>query len=351
MRSLLFPGAVVVVVVAVLTACSSTSAQQSKRLAPSDVVATVGSTSITLAEVDDKALQQPVTSFGSVKLAVALYQARRTAIDDLVATRLMDEAAKAQGMDRAALVAKEITSKIATVTEDDIGFWYQTNQARVQGASLDQVRQPIRQFLTQERMQVIRDQYLSTLKAKTAVRVMLEPPRQTVSTEGSPAKGPANAPIELVEFSDFQCPFCFRAAPTVNQVLSAYGEKIHFVYRNYPLPNHPNARPAAEAAACAADQGKFWQYHDRLFQDPSKLGQSDLKRDAADLGLDTAKFDACVDSRKLKATVDSDVQAGQEAGVDGTPAFFINGRMISGAQPFEVFKRIIDEELDLKRSR
>jgi len=348
MRSLLFPGAAVV---AVLTACSPTSAQQAKRLASSDVVATVGATSITLGEVDDKAMQQPVTNFGSVKLAVALYQARRAALDELVATTLIDDAAKAQGIDRSALVQKEITSKISPVTDDDIGFWYQTNQARVQGASLDQVRQPIRQFLTQERMQVIREQYLGTLKAKTTVRVVLDPPRQTVATEGSPAKGPANAPIELVVFSDFQCPYCFRAAPTVNQVLSAYGDKIHFVYRHYPLANHPNARPAAEAAACAADQGKFWPFHDRLFQDPSKLGPSELKRDAADLGLDTAKFDGCVDSHKLKAIVDADLQAGQEAGVDGTPAFFINGRMVSGAQPFDVFKRIIDEELELKKSR
>jgi protein-disulfide isomerase len=348
MRSLFFPGAAVV---AVLTACSSTSAQPSKRLAPTDVVATVGSTSITLGEVDDKALQQSVTNFGSVKLAVAVYQARRAAIDDLVAAKLMDEAAKAQGIDRSALVQKEITSKILPVTDDDIGFWYQTNQARVQGAPLDQVRQPIRQFLTQQRMQSIRDQYLGTLKSKTTVRVMLDPPRQTVATEGSPAKGPANAPIELVEFSDFQCPYCFRATPTVNQVLSTYGDKIHFVYRHYPLPNHPNARPAAEAAACAGDQGKFWAYHDRLFQDPSKLGPSELKRHAADLGLDTAKFDNCLDSHKLKATVDADLQAGQESGVDGTPAFFINGRMISGAQPFEVFKQIIDEELELKRSK
>ena len=348
MRSLLFPGAAVL---AVLAACSSTSAQPAKRLAPADVVATVGSTSITLAEVDDKALQQPVTSFGSVKLAVAVYQARRAAIDDLVATKLMDEAAKAQGIERAALVEKEITSKITAVTDDDVSFWYQANQARVQGAPLEQVRQPIRQFLTQQRMQVIRDQYLGTLKSKTTVRVMLDPPRQAVATEGSPAKGPANAPIELVEFSDFQCPFCFRATPTVNQVLSTYGDKIHFVYRHYPLPNHPNARPAAEAAACAGEQGKFWPYHDRLFEDPSKLGQSELKRHAANLGLDTAKFDSCVDSHKLKAIVETDMQAGQEAGVDGTPAFFINGRMISGAQPFEVFKQIIDEELELKRSK
>jgi len=342
-----FPGACVV---ALVTACSPTAAQQSKRLAPSDVVATVGSTAITLAEVDDKALQQPVTSFGSVKLAVALYQARRAALDELVAGKLIDEAAKAQSVDRASLVEKEITAKIVPVTEDDIGFWYQTNQARVQGASLDQARQPIRQFLTQQRMQEVRERYLTTLKGRTTVRVMLDPPRQIVATEGRPAKGPANAPIEIVEFSDFQCPYCLRAMPTVNQVLSSYGDQIHFVYRHYPLPNHPNARPAAEAAACAAEQGKFWPYHDRLFQDPSKLGGAELKRDAAELGLDTTKFDSCVDSRKLKGAVDADLQAGEEAGVDGTPAFFINGRMISGAQPFEVFKRIIDEELELRKT-
>ncbi len=339
-----------VCVIALLTACSPTSAQQTKRLSPNDVVATVGSTPITLGEVDEKALQQPVNNFGSVKLAVALYQARRAALDELVANKLMDDAAKAQGIDRPALVEKEITSKIRLVTEDDIGFWYQTNQARVQGASLEQVRQPIRQFLTQERMQGIREQYIGTLKSKTMVRVTLDPPRQAVPTEGSPAKGPAAAPIEIVEFSDFQCPYCLRVTPTVNQVLKAYGDQIRFVYRHYPLPNHPNARPAAEAAVCAADQGKFWPYHDRLFENPSKLGQSELKRDAADLGLDTAKFDACVDSHKFKTTVDADLQAGLEAGVDGTPAFFINGRMISGAQPFDVFKRIIDEELELKRN-
>ena len=342
----ILPGASVIVL---LTACSPTAAQQSKRPAPTDVVATVGSTSITLTEVDDKALQQPAANFGSVKLAVALYQARRAALEELIATTLMDDAAKAEGIGRPALVEREITGKIRPVTDDDIAFWYQTNQSRVQGAALDQVRQPIRQFLTQERMREIREQYVGTLKSKTTVRVLLDPPRQTVATEGSPAKGPANAPVEIVEFSDFQCPYCLRAAPTVTQVLKTYGDKIRFVYRHYPLPNHPNARPAAEAAACAAEQGKFWPYHDRLFGDGNKLGPTDLKRDAAELGLDTAKFDACVDSHKLKATVDADLQAGVDAGVDGTPAFFINGRMISGAQPFDVFKRIIDEELELKR--
>ena len=337
------------VVAVALTACSSTSAQQAKSPAPTDVVATVGPASITLSEVDDKAMQQPVSNFGSVKLSQALYEARRAALGDIIANRLLDDAAKAQGVDRPTLVEKEITSKITPVTDADVLSWYAANQARVQGASIDQVRQPIRAFLTEERMQTIREAYLGTLKAKTNVRLMLDPPRQNVAAANSPSKGSTSAPIELVEFSDFQCPFCLRANPTVTQVLNTYGDRIHFVYRHYPLPNHPNARPAAEAAACAAEQGKFWQYHDALFANPSKLGTADLKQHAADLGLDTAKFDSCVDTHKTKTVVDTDAQAGEEAGVNGTPAFFINGRMISGAQPFDVFKKIIDDELEMKK--
>ena len=131
--------------------------------------------------------------------------------------------------------------------------------------------------------------------------------------------------------------------------MNAYGDKIKFTYRHYPLGNHSDARPAAEASECANEQGKFWPYHDRLFATPNHLGAADLKQDAAALGLDVPKFNACVDSHKYKADVDADVAAGDEAGVDGTPAFFINGRMISGAQPFDAFKRIIDEELANKR--
>jgi protein-disulfide isomerase len=198
-------------------------------------------------------------------------------------------------------------------------------------------------------MQGIRASYIDTLKGKTSVKVMLEPPRQKVSAANSASKGAASAPIEIIEFSDFQCPFCLRADPTVRQVLSTYGDRIRFVYRHYPLPNHPMARPAAEAAACAGEQGKFWPYHDLLFANPSKLGDADLKQHAATLGLNAAQFNSCVDTHKPKAQIDTDVKEGEEAGVNGTPAFFINGRMISGAQPFEVFKKIIDEELERKR--
>ena len=191
--------------IAVLTGCSPTSAQQAKRPAPGEVVATVGGAPITLAEVDDKALEQPAANFGSAKLSQALYEARRAALDELIANRLIDEAAKAQGVDRSALIEKEITAKIAPVSDTEITAWYQTNQGRLQGAPLDQVRQPIRAFLVQERMQGIRATYIDALKSRTRVAVTLEPPRQKVAmVSSSPSRGPASAPVEVVDFSDFQ---------------------------------------------------------------------------------------------------------------------------------------------------
>ena len=138
-----------------LTACSTSSAQSPRQPSPNEVVATVGSTSLTLAQVDERALQQSTSKFGDMKLAQALYEARRSAIDDLVATALLDQEAKALSTDRSSLIEKEITSKVQSVTDADVTSWYQANQSRVQGATLDQVRQPIRAYLTQQRIVAI----------------------------------------------------------------------------------------------------------------------------------------------------------------------------------------------------
>src|SRR5256885_4219035 len=316
-----------------LVACSSSAQQPARAQGPSDIVATVGNVSITLADVDMKAMQTPANDFGPTKLVLAIYEARRNAIDEIASEKLIEMEAKTRGVTAAALTDAEITSKIQTVTDADVTAWYNANQSRVQGASLEQVRMPIRNLLIQQRTGIAYQSFVEQLKLKTPVRLSLEPPRQKIATSDSPAQGPANAPIELVEFSDFQCPFCYRAHPTVKQVLNTYGGKIRFVYRNYPLPNHPNARPAAEAAQCANEQGQLWAYHDRLFADQNKLGNDDLKASAAALGLDAGKFNACFDAHKYQARVDADVQAANEAGVNGTPAFFVNGRLLNGAQP------------------
>jgi protein-disulfide isomerase len=328
-----------------LVACSSNAQQPAKIQGPADIVATVGNLSITLADVDQKAMQQPANQFGATRLVLALYEARRNAIDDIAGEKLLDMEGKTRGTTTAALIDQEITSKIQPVTDADVVAWFNANPSRVQGAPLEQVKAPIRTLLIQQRSAIAYQSFVEQLKTKTPVRITLEPPRQKIATSDSPAQGPANAPIELVEFSDFQCPFCYRAHPTVKQVLNTYGGKIRFVYRNYPLPNHPNARPAAEAAQCANEQGQFWPYHDRLFADQNKLGNDDLKASAAALGLDAGKFNACFESHKYQTRVDADVQAANEAGVNGTPAFFINGRLLNGAQPYDEFKRVIDEEL------
>jgi SurA-like protein len=196
---------ILAVLLGVLTACSHPAAQQTRRVAPTETVATVGGVAITLAEVDDKALAQPASNFGSAKLSQALYEARRAALDDLVADRLIDAAAKTQGVERSALVEKEITAKVPAVSDSDVAAWYQANQGRLQGAPLEQVRQPIRAFLMQERMQAVRATLIDRLKATTTVQVMLDPPRQKVEmVASSPSRGPANAPVEVVDFSDFQ---------------------------------------------------------------------------------------------------------------------------------------------------
>jgi protein-disulfide isomerase len=332
-----------------LVACSSSAQQPNRVQGPADVVATVGNVPITLAEVDQKAMQQPAADFGQMKLVLALYEARRAAVDEIVGEKLIADEAKTRGTTTAALIDAEITSKIATVSDADVVAWFNANPSRVQGAKLDQVRQPIRSLLTQQRTAVAYQSYVEKLRAKGSVRISLEPPRQKVAAADGQTRGPAGAPIELIEFSDFQCPYCLRANPTVTQVLSTYGDRIRFVYRNYPLPSHPNARPAAEAAQCAAEQGQFWLYHDRLFADQSKLADEDLKQSAVAIGLDAARFNACFDSHKYRGRVEADIQAGNESGVNGTPAFFINGRLLSGAQPFDEFKRVIDEELAAKR--
>ena len=329
----------------VFLAGCSTSAQPARTQLPTDVVATIGSTSVTLAELDVLALDQPAGRFGNMPLSQAVYEARRAALERLVGDRLIAAEATARGVDSEVLVEQEIGSKVVAPTTTEIAAWYQANPSRVGAATLDQLQGAIAELLTEERADAAREKFVEGLRAKSRVTLSLEPPRLLVTDGGRPARGPATAPVTIVEFSDFQCPYCQTASPTVSKVLETYGDRIRFVYRHYPLPNHPAARPAAEASLCAAEQDQFWPYHDRLFANPTQLTNQNLKEHAAALKLDTTKFNECFDSGKHAKEVDVDLAAGNALGVSGTPAFFINGRALSGAQPFEAFKQLIDEEL------
>ncbi len=170
--------------------------------------------------------------------------------------------------------------------------------------------------------------------------------RYTINTKGSPTRGPALARISIVEFSDFQCPFCARVTPTMDKLVTEYGDKVRIVFKNLPLSIHSKA-PAAHAAAEAAHrQGKFWEMHDRIFADQRNLAPEAFEGYAADMGLDMDRYRADVASSDVKKRIGADMEEAQKLGVTGTPGFFINGRFVSGAQPFETFKRLIDEELD-----
>jgi protein-disulfide isomerase len=174
--------------------------------------------------------------------------------------------------------------------------------------------------------------------------------RVSVSTDGQPALGPGNAPVTIVEFSDYQCPYCQKWDQEVyNQLLVSYPGKIRFVYRDLPLPMHSEAIPAAEAADCAGAQGVYWKYHDALFSGQYTLGRGDYERIASDLGLDTTAFTACLDDHRYLAAVNANASYAASLGLTGTPSFFINGRELIGALPIEQFKAIIDEELALKK--
>jgi protein-disulfide isomerase len=188
--------------------------------------------------------------------------------------------------------------------------------------------------------------YIDRLKAKTKVEVTLEPPRVTVAIPAdAPALGPITARVQIVEFADFQCPYCGQAAPLIKRMADQYGDRIRIAFRHFPLPMHSQAPDAAMAARCAQAQGKFWEYHDRLFANQKALAPADLKRYAGEIGLSSAGFDACLKDGATAKAVEVDFTDGQGYGVSATPTFYINGRLLSGAQPFEAFQKVIDEEL------
>jgi len=208
----------------------------------------------------------------------------------------------------------------------------------------------IRAYLRDQARNTRATVFLAELEARHFVQRWLEPMRVIVASEGFPSKGPENAPVTIVEFSDFQCPYCRVILPTLEQVEETYGDQVRFVFRQFPLINiHPLAVVAAQASLCANEQGNFWEMHDAMFEHQQALGADQLKVTARGLGLDGADFDECMDTARYAGAVTSDLEAGQALGVRGTPMVFINGRALSGAKPFDEIAEIIEDELRLSK--
>ena len=208
------------------------------------------------------------------------------------------------------------------------------------GIVSDDANEPIRVVLNPEQPQPV----------PSAPTVPVVPPSVVeVDIGNSPVLGDEDAPVTIIEFSDFECPFCAKwNLETKGQIEEQYINtgKVKLVYMHYPLSFHPQAEPAALASECAYEQGKFWEFHDLIFENQRVISDANYKKWAADLGLDQAQFDDCYDSKKYQADVQDDFNKGQRAGVRGTPGFFVNGRLVSGAQPFSVFQQAIEAELN-----
>src|SRR5260370_29433371 len=186
---------------------------------------------------------------------------------------------------------------------------------------------------------------LARLRKGERVKIPREPKRVGVDSGGHAALGAKDAPVTIGEFTDCQCPYCKASEATLKQLRDKYGDKIRLVHMDFPLPFHAHALDAAKAARCASDQGKFWQFHDSLFANQSKLAPADLKAEAKTLGMNTTQFDACFDKAKYEGQIRADQAVGEKVGVDGTPAFFIDGRPLTGAQRVPKFEERNQDEL------
>jgi protein-disulfide isomerase len=307
------------------------------------VVARIGDTAITINDIDERAASN------LMKVRQQEYEVRQQALDAMINDDLLDREAKAKNITKEKLVENEITSKAPDATQAEIDAYYEQNKARMGGQTKDQIAPQIGAMLKSQKSGAIQADYMKALRQKYGVKVLLEPPRVQVAVDDDPSRGgPASAPITIVEFSDFQCPFCSRAESVVDDVMKKYGDKVHLVYRDYPLSFHPNAETAAMGSECADEQGKYWEMHNAMFANQAKLAAADLVETAGTLGIDKDKFKACLDSGKYRAEVQKDFQDGMKAGVTGTPTFFINGVMIVGARGVDSFSEIIDRELTKK---
>ncbi len=301
-----------------------------------------------IAKVDNKVLTEGEL-FGDIKselyeAQMKVYNLKMAKLKSHLLQVYIDKDPKKKGLSNDEFLEKHIASK-ATVTEEDIQAF--AKERKIPQLN-EQLKTRIRDFISENKKREAIEAWLDQKLREKPVEVYLEKPMRPtykIVAGDSPFMGGKNAKVEVVEFSDFQCPYCARATDIIGELKKKYGDKIKVVFKNFPLPFHKDAHKAAEAGLCANDQGKFWKMHDAMFADQSKLKVDDLKATAKRIGLDSGAFDKCIDSHKYHARLDKTIQEGKDAGVKSTPTFYVNGQQIQGAQPIEVFQELIDAEL------
>ena len=310
-----------------------------------DVLATIGDEKITIADVrghvGDK-LDQIEANYRKQRSKTI-----EDALNLILRERIIDAEAKKQGKTISELILAEAGGSYDP-SDLEIENWYKENQARLGGRSVDQLRNQIADLLRKETQENAAKKLQARLNKERNVAVKFSPYRFTFNNGNAPTLGKAGAAVQVVEFSDFQCPFCRQFAPSLHEIEKNFGDRVQVVYRQYPIPSiHPFAFKAAEASLCARDQGKFWELHDLMFVEQERLTVTDLKQKAGRLGMDQSKFNSCLDTGKYTEEVQKDMQEGTRVGITGTPAVFINGVEVpGGAVPYATLAAAIERELE-----
>jgi protein-disulfide isomerase len=275
------------------------------------------------------------------------YDMLKRGLETMISNRLFQQEADALGITLQELISVEVTSKVPEPSEIDVrNFFEEHKHEAPQIPEFEDVKERIARVIKRRAMRARRQEYLASLMAATGSQMLLQPPRTQIEIpEGTKIIGPVDAPITLIEFADYECPACKTAYPLVDFVLNKYKGQIRYAFIDYPLPIHANAVPASVAAHCADDQDLFWDYHQNLMLMVGDLSNADLLARAASVGLDVDTFSACLDSNKDADKIEANSAIGRQAGVGGTPTFFVNGRFMPGVTTTDEFKVVIDEEL------
>lgn len=326
-----------VLVTFAMSACAAPAPDTADSAEVSTVVARVGDQEIT--DDDLEAEAGPAL----MKLRQQMYDAKMQVLDKKIFNILSEEAAKGAGVPLEQWIRENLV--LAEPSEAEIAQVMAQYRSRLAKED-DAARKQVIDFLKQNTAQKAQADLQQRLVEAAGVEIFLDPPRvEPVLTDNSPSRGPADAPIVLIEYTDYQCPFCGRVQPTLEALRERYGDSIRMVFKNLPLAMHQQAQFAAEAALCAGDQGGFWPMHDWLFANHQAISPETVLAQATEQGLDIDALNVCIDEGRHSAEVEADMKEAGSFGITGTPGFVVNGRILTGAQPLENFIKVIDDEL------
>jgi protein-disulfide isomerase len=277
----------------------------------------------------------------------ALFDAERKTVDEFINDYLLEREAKKESVTVEELVRRHVDSAVAKdPSEEALRVYYDGVDTT---ESYEAVREKIIETIRERRAAKAKTAYIQALRRQASVGIHLNPPRVTIALENTPIRGSSDAPVKLVEFADYECPACQQIQPTIDKLLMEYKGRIAYAYKDFPLPQHPNAQKAAEATHCARVQGQYWEYHD-LLNASKQYDPAKLKEHARTLKLDGSAFDKCLDSGAQAAVVKTNLDEAIAFGLPGTPGIFINGRFVNVPLDYQTLRQALEEELRLASS-